>query len=540
MSNTSQNAPKTRPNIVVILVDDMGYSDIGCFGAEINTPNLDRIAQEGVQFTQMYNCARCCPSRASLLTGLYPHKAGIGHMALDLGSPAYQGYLNDRCVTIAEALGAVGYSTLMSGKWHVGGLYDTRRTESWSPGDTHHPTPLMRGFERYYGILMGCCNYYRPHTLMRQDRFIDVDADEDFYFTDAISDEAARMIREHTSLARGEDRKPFFLYVGYTAPHWPLHALPEDIERYKGRYGKGWEQARKDRYDRMVAQGIIDRKWEISPRDEAAPPWNEAPHREWEDSRMAVYAAQIDRMDQGVGRILRALEESGVADNTLVLFLSDNGGCAEFLQEDGPIQNLVYPTKKGKIVKAGNFPGVMPGGEETYMSYDLPWANASNTPFRLYKHWVHEGGIATPLIAWWPGGVSEHRIVHQPAHVVDIMATCLDAAGANYPEEHGGRAIQPLDGESFLPAVRGESWRRQAPIYWEHEGNCALRQDDWKLVKKFPDSWEIYNFEKDRTELNNLAEGEKTRMKAMISDWDAWAERIGVVPWERLTERAPW
>jgi len=529
-----------KPNVILIMVDDMGYSDIGCYGSEIRTPNVDRLASEGVRFTQMYNCARCCPSRASLLTGLYPHQAGIGHMVNDLGDPAYQGYLNDGCLTIAEALGAAGYRTLMSGKWHIGGNYKVGKPWSWYPGEPGFPTPLGRGFQRYYGSLEGCGSYYRPHTLMHQDQLIDVDVDEQFYYTDAISDEAERLIREFAPVEGESENDPFFLYVAYTAPHWPLHALPQDIVRYKGWYRNGWDRLRKDRYDRMVELGIIDRKCRISPRDDQAPCWDEVPNKEWEDHRMAVYAAQVDRMDQGVGRILRALREIGAEENTLVLFLSDNGGCAEFLKEDGPVQDLVYPTRKGEIVHAGNIPGVMPGGEETYMSYGLPWANASNTPFRLFKHWVHEGGISTPFIARWPKFANSSRIVHNPVHVVDIMATILDATGVSYPSEHNGRAIRTLEGESFLPGLRGEAWQRQAPIYWEHEGNCAMRLGDWKLVKKYPGPWELYNLEQDRTELDDLIEGEKRRAREMIGEWESWALRCGVIPWQRLIDIAPW
>ena len=538
--NAKQQEKAEKPNVILILVDDMGYSDIGCFGGEIGTPNIDRMASEGVQFTQMYNCARCCPSRASLLTGLYPHQAGIGHMTVDLGTPAYQGYLNEQCATIAEVLGAAGYHTLMSGKWHVGGKYDARKPESWEPAAPGHPLPLGRGFERFYGSLAGCSSYYRPHTLMRQDCFIDVDRDEPFYYTDAISAEAARLIREFAPGGRKGSGKPFFLYVGYTAPHWPLHALPEDIAQYEERYRQGWDRLRRDRYDRMVELGIIDSRWKISPRHDEAQPWEDVPHKEWEDRRMAVYAAQVHRMDQGIGRILQALRETGAERNTLLLFLSDNGGCAELLKEDGPVMNQLYPTRKGEIVRAGNVPEVMPGPEETYMSYDLPWANASNTPFRLFKHWVHEGGISTPLVVRWPAGIDGHRVVHQPAHVVDIMATILQAAGVAHPREYRGRPVRPMEGESFLPAIRGETWERQAPIYWEHEGNCALRQGDWKLVRKYPGPWELYNLEKDRTEQNDRIEGEKSRSEKMIADWENWAERCGVAPWEKLIERAPW
>jgi arylsulfatase len=461
-------------------------------------------------------------------------------MTTDLGDPAYQGYLNERCVTTAEVLKTAGYHTLMSGKWHVGGKYNVQKPESWKSDSLINPRPLSRGFEHFYGTLDGCGSYYRPHTLMREDAFIDVDADEEYYYTDAISDEAVRLIREFAPAGNENKQEPFFLYVAYTAPHWPLHALPEDIAKYEGRYAKGWDRIRKDRYDRMVELGIIDSKWEISPRNEDAPPWEEISLKDWEDRRMAVYAAQVDRMDQGIGQILGALKETGVEENTLVLFLSDNGGCAELLKEDGPFQSLVYPTRKRENIRAGNIPGVMPGSEETYMSYDLPWANLSNTPFRLFKHWVHEGGISTPLVARWPSGTKGQRIVHQPIHAVDIMSTILQVAGVPYPSEYADRRILPIEGESFLPAMRGEPWKRQAPIYWEHEGNCALRWEDWKLVKKYPGPWEMYNLEKDRTELDDRIEGEKPRAKQMIAAWEGWAERCGVSPWDRLVDIAPW
>jgi arylsulfatase len=375
---------------------------------------------------------------------------------------------------------------------------------------------------------------------MRENTFIDVDEDEEFYYTDEISDAAVGFIRKFAHGSGNQMQEPFFLYVSYTAPHWPLHALPEDIAKYEGRYRKGWDRLRKDRYDRMVELGIIDSNWGISSRSEGALPWEGVPNKDWEDRRMAVYAAQVDCMDQGIGRILEALQDTGVEENTLVLFLSDNGGCAELLKEDGPVQNLVYPTRTGEIIRSGNIPGLIPGTEETYMSYDLPWANASNTPFRLFKHWVHEGGISTPLVARWPAGIKGHRVIHQPIHVVDFMATILDVAEVQYPSEYNGRTIQSREGESFLPAIRGEPWTRQAPIYWEHEGNCALRWADWKLVKKYPGPWELYNLERDRTELNDRIEGEKSKAREMIAEWKNWAERCGVLPWDRLIDIAPW
>ncbi len=521
----------TQPNIVLILVDDMGFSDLGCYGSEIRTPHLDALAQNGLRFSQMYNCARCCPTRASLLTGLYPHQAGVGHMVQNRGTPAYQGYLRDDCVTIAEALRAGGYTTLMSGKWHVGGPYDAMHPETWQPGSPGHPTPLTRGFDQFFGTLEGAGSYFHPYTVMRNGEFIRGEygqvEDEDFYYTDAISDNACSMIEQ----AAGQE-KPFFLYLAYTAPHWPLHALPEDIARYEGRYRNGgWDALRTARHEELKGMGILNPRWEISPRDEAAPPWEEVPDQDWEDLRMAVYAAQVDRMDQGVGRVVDKLRALGQLDNTLILFLSDNGGCAEFLAEDGGVQRYAYHTADGKPIRVGNIRGLRPGGPDTFMSYDLPWANASNTPFRLYKHWVHEGGIATPFIVHWPAVIQKSTLVHEPCHVIDIMATCLDAAGVPYPRTHQGHTIQPLEGESLLPLLEGRPWSRQRPIFWEHEGNRAVRLGEWKLDSKFPGDWELYNMDEDRTELNDLAAKNRPRAQRLAAQYQDWAARCGVRPW---------
>jgi arylsulfatase A-like enzyme len=516
-----------RPNIVLILVDDMGFSDIGCYGSEIQTPHLDRLAAGGVRLTQMYNGARCCPTRASLLTGLYPHQAGVGHMVNNLGVPAYQGYLNEQCVTIAEALEPAGYRTYMTGKWHVGGYHSTESAD-WKIGEAGYPTPLQRGFDRHYGTLAGAGSFFNPHTLMRDGEFVAPEGD-DYYYTDAIGDASVEMIREAAA-------DPFFLYVAFTAPHWPLHALPEDIAKYRGRYRQGWDALRQERHARLKQMGIVTPEWEITPRDENAPAWEDLSEEEqdWEDARMAVYAAQIDRMDQNVGKIVRALEEQGVAQDTLIMFLSDNGGCAEFLREDGRHSSAPPLTRDGRPVKIGNIKGLMPGPADTYMSYDLPWANASNTPFRLYKHWVHEGGIATPFIAYWPGTVPENRLAHAPCNLIDIMATCLDAAGATYPRQHGGREIQPPEGESLLPLLHDQAWSRERPICWEHEGNRAVRQGKWKLVSKFPGPWELYDMERDRTELHDLTAEHPEKATELSRIWDVWAQRVGVVPWEEI------
>jgi len=531
----SRSEQPPRPNIVLILVDDMGFSDIGRYGSEIDTPNLDRLARGGVVFSQMYNCARCCPTRASLLTGLYPHQAGVGQMMSNLGDPAYQGYLNDSCVTIAEALRAGGYRTYMSGKWHVGGPYSVREPDTWSPGDATHPTPMQRGFDEYYGMLSGAGSYFRPPTLMHNGTWIEPDGDG-WYFTDAISDHAARMIDHAASR-----EEPFFLYVAYNAPHWPLHAPADAVAKHRGRYAGGWDALRTARHERMRASGLMDPKWPISPRDPNAPPWSDVPDRDLQDARMAVYAAQLDIMDAGVGRLLSALERTGVAENTMVIFLSDNGGCHEFLTPRNRwVDTLNTGTPGGGPMRMGNLPDVLPGPADTYQSYTLPWANASNTPFRLHKHWVHEGGIATPLIVHLPGVAAAGTVSHAVSHVVDILPTCLDAAGVAYPAEHDGRAVTPAAGRSLLPFVRGEADRDRRIVYWEHEGNRAVRDGRWKLVNRYngsPGPWELYDMVADRTELNDLAAAKDEQVRELAALYDQWAARCGVVPWERISRR---
>ena len=518
-----------RPNIIVILADDMGYSDIGCFGSEIRTPNLDSLGYNGLRFSQMYNSARCCPSRAALLTGLNPQQAGVGHMVANLGVPEYQGYLRENCVTIAESLKASGYSTFMSGKWHVGGDYDLSNPDSWTPGTPDHPLPTQRGFDRYYGILTGAGNFYFPKTLMDQDTLVPLDDLDDFYLTDAISDNAVKMVGE---AANGD--APFFMYVGFTAPHWPLHALEEDIARYEGQYRRGWDYLRTSRHEELKSMGILDEKWDISPRDNSSHPWTTTSDRDWEDIRMAVYAAQIDRLDQGVGRILDALRSRNMDGNTLIMFLSDNGGCAEFLAEDG---SLPQPARYGGVnpdgtqVHVGNTPGLRPGGPQTFMSYDLPWANASNTPFRRFKRWTHEGGISMPFIMSWPDRITESGIVHSPAHLIDIMPTCLDAASTNHPAERAGQPTLPLEGESMLTAIDNREWSREQPIFWEHEGSRAVRQGRWKLVSAIGERWELYDMEQDRTELNDLYNRNLSKAHELEGLYAQWAERCGVLPW---------
>jgi len=520
---------KNQPNIILIVVDDLGFSDLGCYGSEIRTPNIDSLAAGGIRFTQMCNGARCCPSRASLLTGLHPHQAGVGHMARDLGYPEYQGHLNRDSATIGEVLRGAGYRTLMSGKWHVGGAYDLRFPEQWAPGDATHPLPTQRGFDRYFGLLEAADSYFNPKTLVRGETIIKAES-PDFYLTDAISDNAVEMIEEAAELG-----KPFFQYVAYTAPHWPLHALEEDIARYEGKYLGGWGRLRTSRHEQMKGMGLVDPRWDIAPRDEDAPPWEEVEHKDWEDLRMAVYAAQIDRVDQGVGRIMAKLRQLGIAQDTLVMFLSDNGGCAELFQEDtdwpDPSMWETAPTLDGKPVRVGNVPGLRPGPDTTFMAVELPWANASNAPFRLFKRWIHEGGISTPFIVNWPERIRSAGIVHEPVQIIDIAATCYEAGGAGYPAELDGNAITPLEGESFMPAVAGDRWSREQPIFVEHEGNRGVRAGQWKLVAESGRAWELYDMNEDRTELNDLADRNPVKAAELAKLYGEWAERCGVRPW---------
>lgn len=508
-----------RPNIIVMMADDMGFSDLGCYGGEIRTPNLDGMAKRGIRFRHFYNTARCCPTRASLLTGLYAHQAGVGHMVNPRPSPAYQGDLNRRCVTIAEALKPAGYHTLMAGKWHVTPVSSSK-----------HNWPRQRGFDQFFGTIHGAGSFFDPVTLTRDND--PIHPDKGFYYTDAISDTAAAYIREYA-----RKPNPFFLYVSYTAPHWPLHALEEDIRRYRGRYKAGWDALREERHRRMIQMDLVDRRWPLTPRDSSVPAWTEAPNKEWEQRRMEVYAAQVDRMDQGIGRILAALRETGVEDNTLILFLADNGGCAEELYDRGGPRPYHVPerTLAGEPVRFGNHPGVMPGPETTYQSYGAPWANVSNTPFRLYKHWVHEGGIASPLIAYWPSRVrNPGTMTDRPGHVIDLMATCLEAAGAQYPETLDDRRIIPLEGRSLLPVIDGRDGSEHPELYWEHEGNRAVRQGKWKLVSRHPGKWELYDLEADRTEMRDLSGRAAAKASELAAKYERWARKCGVEPWDKI------
>ena len=455
-------------------------------------------------------------------------------MMADNGHDGYRGELNRRCVTIAEVLKSNGYATYMAGKWHV-----TKHTGADGPKDNW---PLQRGFDRFYGTIHGAGSFYDPNSLTRDNTQIAPD-EENFYYTDAISNNAIKYIDEH------DKAKPFFMYVAYTAPHWPMHALPEDIERYKDRYSTGWDAMRAERYQRMIDLGIIDPHWKLTPRDEGVPTWKDAKDKQWFERRMEVYAAMVDRLDLGVGRIVESLKKKECFENTLILFLADNGGCAEENGSTGPVrptrdeadkikpigpdelQTAMRPpiTRDGEVVKSGY--GVMPGTADTFVAYGKPWANASNTPFRLYKHWNHEGGISTPLIAHWPQGIRRNgELEKQPGHLIDLMATCVDVSQSKYPGTFGGEKIQPMEGRSLQPAFESKQIERDA-LYWEHEGNRAVRVGDWKLVANGPNGkWELYDLKADRTELNDLADQQPDRVKELVAKWEAYAQRASVFP----------
>jgi arylsulfatase len=442
--------------------------------------------------------------------------------------PAYLGHLRAQAVTAAEALRAAGYRTAMSGKWHLSHLHITGKDQlnfrSLEPfWDTKESWPVARGFDEFYGTIAGVNNFFDPFSLVHNETLTKPES-EDYYYTDAINDHAVRMIDRWA--AAGE---PFFLYVAHAAPHWPLHALPEDIERYRGVYDSGWDAMRVARYQRLVAAGVIDPKWPLTPRDRTIPAWRDAPHQGWQARRMAVHAAMVDRMDQGIGRILKALDRHGAAQHTIVMFLSDNGASPEVALPQW--YDIPSQTRDGRPLPVTNDPAIMPGAEDTWSTFGREWANASNTPFRLYKHWIHEGGIATPFIVRWPSVVQPGGMTHQVAHIIDVLPTLLEAVGIAHPQTKNGEPTLALDGKSLMPVLRGARREGHEVLGWEHEGNEALRQDQWKLVRARGGEWELYDMEADRTELNNLAASERHRVRQLEARHRAWMEHTGALPW---------
>ncbi len=503
-------AAAERPNIVVVLVDDMGFSDIGCYGSEIPTPNLDRLAAKGVRFTQFYNAARCSPTRASLITGLYPHQAGMGWLdnMVEPKSRGIHGKLLPRSVTIAEVLRDTGYFTAMTGKWHL--------------GQQHGSVPWKRGFQRSLNSRFG--EVYFPQeeggpgtkNLYLDGKEIPKDSPifgKDWYSTDLFTEWGLKFVDE----AR-EQKKPFFLYIAQGAVHFPLRAPREVIEKYRGKYMVGWDKLREQRHAKQIQIGLMDPKWALAPRPADSPAWDtRAPDRQARfDEMMAVYAAMIDRIDFAMGSLVAGLEQRGVLDNTLILFLSDNGGNAE----GGP---------------PGETRGEGPiGGPQSSVKLGMNWATLTTTPFRRYKHFTHEGGICTPLIAHWPAGIPELRrntFENQPGHLIDVMATAVDLAGAKYPTEVEGQAIEPMQGVSLRAGFDGKPLGRSLPICWEHEGNKAVRDGKWKLVMRHRQPWELFDMEADRTEQHNLIAQHPERAKNLETAWNEWAQRTYVDEW---------
>ncbi|MBN1456626.1 MAG: arylsulfatase [Sedimentisphaerales bacterium] len=498
----------SRPNIILIMVDDMGFSDIGCYGGEIHTPNLDRLAAQGLRFKQFYNTGRCCPTRASLMTGLYPHQVGIGHMTEGPEGPSplqdepYQGYLNQRCVTIAEVLQKAGYHTLMTGKWHLG----YHRKECW---------PLQRGFDKYFGIISGACDYFRP-TKPRGLTYMNepFEVSSNFYVTDAFTDYACRFIEESIQ----QKDKPFFLYLAYNAPHWPLEAKTEDLKKYEGTYKIGWNQISKQRLARQQAMGLIDPKW--IPAKHEGPEWDSLSEEQKKimDLRMAAYAACVDSIDQNVGKLIDKLKSLNKYEDTIIFFLSDNGACQE-----------------GGILGSGSEKAIrdpMSTRGTDGPSCGRAWANASNTPFRLYKHFVHEGGMSAPMIVHWPKGVPKDKLgsfVEPFGYLQDLMPTCLELAEAQYPKKRNDRTIPPMVGTSLIPLIKGSNKAIHIePVFWEHEGNRAMRDGKWKLVWARKGPWELYDLEADRTEMHNLVKDMPNRAADMQRAWESWARRTGI------------
>lgn len=487
----SQN-DNTPPNIILIMADDMGYSDLGCTGSEIQTPHLDALAKEGVLFTHFYNTSRCCPTRASLMTGLYQHQAGLGHMDADLGSPSYQGRMNQHCITMAQALQQVNYRNIMLGKWHLG-----HEPEHW---------PLGRGFDRMYGIPKGGGVYFYPCVGRDRQVYLNdqqVIPDSSWYSTDAFTDYAIQFARE-----AAEDQQPFFLYLAYIAPHFPLQAWPEDVEPYKNTYQKGYEAIRNLRFQKQQELGIVSNELSLSPLD--GEDWSKV-DQEQEALKMSIYAAQVDRMDKNIGRLVSALKTQNIYENTVIIFLSDNGAAS---------------------VNLNDTPDARLGSRDSWAAYGKSWANVSNTPYRLYKSMVHEGGIISPLIMHWPAGLNKKGLItHEPAHVNDLMPTILQLAGTSYPNTYQGKTLIPIQGHSILPLAQGERQQANKQIFWEHQGNKAVRKGPWKLVKRHRRDWELYNLQQDPTELHNLRTQQTDKTKELLSALQDWEKESGVLDW---------
>ena len=536
----SQSQPKdNRPNIIVILADDMGYSDLGCYGSEIQTPNLDKLAQNGLRFTNFYNAGRSCPTRAALLTGLYPHQAGVGLMTFDLGLPGYRGNLTHNGVTIAEALKPVGYQTSMIGKWHVSEtrLRDDQR--QWLAHQVTHDDfthrdnyPTRRGFDYCYGTIYGVINFFDPFSLIYGEEQVR-SVPDDYYCTIASADSAVACVNRYS---KTDD--PFFMYLAFHAPHWPLHALPEDIKKYEDVYKAGWETIRNRRYERMKKSGLFGDQQDFLSERHFNDAWDDNPDSDWDAYAMAVHAAMIDRMDQEIGKLIRTLEKNGQLDNTLILFLVDNGCSAEECQfYPGGRNDIPAETRNGEPMLFPRKKEYLPGPENVIASIGPKWANVANTPFRFWKVTMYEGGICTPAIAHWPKGMKVKRgsVTTEPCHVIDIMATCLELSGTPYPTTFNGNAIIPLSGKSFASLFKtGKRDRRHEYLGFEHYREKALITDDgWKIVQRQRHGeweWELHNLKTDRSEMHDVAAQYPEKVKELVTKFKSWAKQTAVVP----------
>jgi arylsulfatase len=499
------------PNILLIVADDLGYSDLGCFGGEIDTPNLDRLAENGIRLTQFYNTGRCCPSRASILTGQYPHRVGLGHMTIDLKRPGYLGRVSEDAQTIAQVLKPAGYRSFIAGKWHLG---------------TRDPT--RHGFEEFYGTLASAKRFFDQDHLLRlpEGRKARRYEEGSFYATDAITDHALDFL----NLARETPDQPWFLYLAHPAPHFPLHAPKENIVKYADRYQVGWDVIREERLARLKDIGIVEQEIELTPRSPywnygetvtgTNPAWdeiNEPGRRNDLARRMAIFAAMVDRMDQQIGRVIDDLKVNGEFENTLIVFLSDNGACAEWDWKG-------FDERSSNINHLHEDLDAM-GGPGTFHSVGSGWANVSNTPWRMYKHYNYEGGINSPGIIHWPAELSEMagRLFHDPTHIIDLLPTIVAASGVSYEGE------LPIPGVDLLDELTIESEEFRT-LYFEHESNRAIREGNWKLVALKQESWELYDMTSVRTEMENVAGKYKDVVRRLSGKWDVWAEENNVTP----------
>jgi arylsulfatase A-like enzyme len=527
-----------RPNIVVILVDDMGFSDLGCYGGEIKTPNIDYLAQNGIRYTQFYNTSRCCPTRASLLTGLYNQQAGIGKMTDAEDEPGYLGHITDNAVTLAEVLKAAGYHTAMSGKWHVSNTNGQKTPQDQLDWLNHHKDfgnfspitqyPTSRGFEKYFGTIWGVVDHFDPFSLVSGTTPIK-SVPKNYYHTDAINDTAVAYIKDYA-----KSSKPFFLYVAENAPHWPLMAKPQDIAKYKDTYNGGWDAVREARYQKMIKLGLIDpATTKLSTRWHDNLKWENNPTKEWDARAMAVHAAMIDCMDQGIGRIINALKQTKQLDNTLIVFLSDNGASAENAAAYGPGFDRPNETRDGRKIDYSQNKKIMPGAETSYASIGQRWANVANTPYQYWKAESYEGGIHTPMIAFWPKGITANKggFNNHVGHVMDFMTTFTELTAAKYPKEYKKHIIPPTSGISLVPSFNGVQGGGHSDLFNEHFNARYARLGNWKLVSLAEDTtWRLYNLANDRTETTDLRSQNPAKAKQLDSLWHNWASTHMVYP----------